>query len=111
MVSYLDVTHITVRVGDDLRAAEDYYCALFDLTVSWREPVPDDAPFDLPWEALAETDVHPEIVLLHAGAFRLAVIESGPTANGSGPIDHTGLQVTSDQLAKVRSRVAELDLQ
>jgi catechol 2,3-dioxygenase-like lactoylglutathione lyase family enzyme len=110
MAPYLDVTHIAVRVPDSLRTAEEYYCALFDLRVSWREPAPDGAPLDLPWEALDEAEVHPEIVMLHAGALRISILEASSTAAGAGLIEHVGVQVTAEQLERVGARVHAQEL-
>lgn len=105
--AYLDVTHITIRVPLNLRAAERFYAELFDLEVSWREPVPDGAPFDLPWEALDAAGIAPEISLLHRGAFRLAIVPATPGETGNSPIDHVGLQVSVEQLRRVRDRAIQ----
>jgi len=102
-VKFLDVTHITLRVVGDLRAAEAFYCELFGLVVAWREPVPENAPFDLTWDELDAAGVSPEIVMLHEGRFRLAVT-LGEASAGRGVIDHVGLQVTPEHFRAVRER-------
>jgi catechol 2,3-dioxygenase-like lactoylglutathione lyase family enzyme len=111
MQTYLDVTHIAIGARDNLRAAEAYYCELFDLEVAWREPVPDDAPFDLSWEELATAGVQPVIVLLHAGVLRIAVVEAAARFERPGPIEHVGVQVSAEQLTRVRDRVLAQQLQ
>ncbi len=108
MGRYLDVTHIAVEVDCDLREAEQFYCDLFDLTVAWREPVPDDAPFDLPWEDLLAAGVQPEITMLHDGAFRLTVVSTPGRPARAGVIGHVGLQISVDQLRLVRTRSREM---
>jgi catechol 2,3-dioxygenase-like lactoylglutathione lyase family enzyme len=103
-MAYLDVTHIGICVQASLREAEAFYCQLFDLHVSWREPVPDDAPFDLSWEELDRAGCQPTIVLLHSDAFRLAITERPDEQSDPGPITHIGLQASVDQLRAVRAR-------
>jgi catechol 2,3-dioxygenase-like lactoylglutathione lyase family enzyme len=102
-MTYLDVTHIAIGVPAPLREAEAFYAELFDLEVAWREPVPDGAPFDLPWEELDAAGSRPTIVLLHRGAFRLAVTEEHGAAGPRG-IGHVGLQASPEQLRAVRMR-------
>jgi catechol 2,3-dioxygenase-like lactoylglutathione lyase family enzyme len=109
-MSYLATTHIAIAVPGALRDAEAYYRDLFGLAVSWREPVPADAPFDLPWQALDAVGVAPEIVMLHSGAFRLSVVADG-AARGRGVIDHVGLQVDRETLDAVRERAIGAGLQ
>jgi hypothetical protein len=107
---FLAVTHVTVSVPGPLREAESYYCSLFDLSVAWREPVPDGAPFDLPWEALGQAGAEPVIALLHSGEFRLAVTVSR-TPLSRGVLDHVGLQVALETLRAVRERALGLGVQ
>jgi hypothetical protein len=106
LTDYLDVTHIALEVHADLREAESYYCELFDLQLSWREPVPSNAPFDLPWDQIEAAGLQPEIVLVASGAFRLA-IESSAAPRRGGPVSHIGLQVTVDQLRRVSGRARQ----
>jgi catechol 2,3-dioxygenase-like lactoylglutathione lyase family enzyme len=103
-MTYLGVTHVAVEVPTSLRDAEALYSRLFDLRVSWREPVPAGAPFDLPWADLDAAGCAPTVVMLHAGAFRLALERAGGATRGGGPITHVGLQVTAGQLRAVRER-------
>lgn len=112
MDRYLDVTHIAVCVPGSLREAEDFYRHLLDLEVSWREPVPDGAPWDLPWDDFQPTDEPPNIVLLHSGALRLAVVAAdSPAEPTRRPVDHVGLQVTGDQLRRIRTRAKDANFQ
>lgn len=110
-MDYVDVTHIAVSVAGDLESAERYYCQLFDLAVVWREPVPDDAPFALSREELASAGVVPEIAMLANGAFRLTVVSSVDAVSPNGLINHIGLQVSHEQLIRVRQRAREQSLQ
>jgi hypothetical protein len=104
MSPYLDVTHVALHVASDLRSAEEFYCRLFDLAVSWREPVPPDAPFDLSWEDHARAGSQPEIAMLHSGALRMSITGDGTEVTARAPIEHVGIQVTVEQLRAVRER-------
>ncbi len=110
MSPYLDVTHIALHVASDLRSAEEFYRRLFDLAVSWREPVPPDAPFDLSWEDHARAGSTPEITMLHSGALRVSVIGDGPEVTSRAPIEHVGVQVAVEQLRTVRERAISAGL-
>lgn len=103
-MEYLDVTHIAVNVPD-LRAAEEYYAALFGLDVAWRDSDGAASMF-ASWDELDAAGVEPEVVLLWRDAFRLALArgESGVATAESG-LNHVGLQVSPETLAEVRERV------
>lgn len=107
---FIDVTHVAIRVSGHLRDAEAAYAGLFGLAVSWREPVPRDAPFDLSWEELDAAGVEPRIVMLHSGAFRLTISRTDDMP-GHGPIEHVGLQVAPESLAAIAERVHASRLQ
>ncbi len=101
---FIEVSHIAINVPD-LRAAEAYYCGLFDLQVAWRDSGGAASMFAT-WEQIDEAGAVPEVVMLWNGGFRLAlaVATEIPTSEPQR-VDHIGLQASLEQLRAVRRRV------
>ncbi|NJM07214.1 VOC family protein [Candidatus Gracilibacteria bacterium] len=89
------VTHIALRV-QDVRAAEAFYCELFDLTVAWREAETADGWRTLPegksWDDALTAGIDLQLVMLHNDGFALA-LEAVQAVQAQGTLSHLGLHV------------------
>lgn len=107
MTTILGVTHIALRVAD-LRAAEDYYCRLFDLAVAWREAPTADGWRSLPpgktWDDAERAGVRLELSLLYRGGLALA-LEAAQAVDTPGALSHIGIQLDEAGLAALRDRL------
>jgi catechol 2,3-dioxygenase-like lactoylglutathione lyase family enzyme len=107
---YFDLTHIALRF-EDLRAAEEYYAALLDLDVAWRDTRGDVSMFAT-WEQIEAADAQPWVSALYAGNLRVTIeAGEGSAARTSLGLDHVGLHVSQAQLARIAARSSDLDLE
>lgn len=107
MADYFDVTHIAIIVPE-VRAAEVYYCSLFDLEVAWRDSGGAASMF-ASWDDLDAILARPEVVMVYRDNLRLALTDEG-TGDANGRIDHIGFQVSPEQLCRIRARVTTHEL-
>jgi catechol 2,3-dioxygenase-like lactoylglutathione lyase family enzyme len=107
---YLDVTHVSLRVSD-LRAAERYYCDLFELQVAWRDR--DGQSMFASWEDIDASGGTPAVILLWSGKLRLALGHSDgeEVPANRQRLGHVGIQVTEAQLRRIRERVLAAGLE
>ncbi len=101
---YHGVTHVALRV-QNLREAEAFYQRLFGLAVAWREaPVGDSwrtLPEDAGWDDAEAAGIALRLVMLYDRGFALALEASDDAAPG-GRLSHLGLQVSTDELDRMR---------
>lgn len=104
---YRGVTHIALRV-QDLREAESFYQRLFGLSVAWREAPVGDTWRTLPegagWDDAESAGISLRLIMLYERGFALA-LEASDGATAGGRLSHLGLQVTAEELDRLR-RVA-----
>jgi catechol 2,3-dioxygenase-like lactoylglutathione lyase family enzyme len=102
---YRSVTHVALRVPD-LRPAEDFYMALFDLQVAFREANVADGWRTLPegagWEDAQAAGISLELSVLHRDALGLALEQAGERFVAGERLSHVGLETTDDELDRLR---------
>jgi catechol 2,3-dioxygenase-like lactoylglutathione lyase family enzyme len=112
-MAFLAITHVALRVTE-LREAETYYCALFDLQVAFREAETADGWLSLPedksWDDAQEAGISLGLVLLYSGPFVLA-LEAVEGHTNAGRLSHIGLLVDLPELDQLRRRAADLGCQ
>jgi catechol 2,3-dioxygenase-like lactoylglutathione lyase family enzyme len=104
------IRHLALFVPE-LRAAEDYYRALFDLEVVGREAPLDPAadawatlPADRGWDDAAAAGIELGMVALRRDGFVLALF---PGPAGSGQVFAVGLVMEAGELAAVEDRLGD----
>lgn len=106
------VTHVALRVTD-VRAAETYYCALFDLTVAWREaPMPNakgwgTLPAGKTWADAEAAGLVLSPVFLWRDGFGLA-LEHAATVTADGQLSHIGLLVDQAMFEALQTHAPQL---
>ncbi len=104
------VTHIALRVTN-LRAAEAFYCTLFDLAVAWREAETADGwktlPLDKSWDDAHAANIQLGLVMLHRSGFAL-VLEAVDEVTDAGQLSHIGVQVGAGELDRLRHAASRL---
>ena len=100
--------HIALVVSD-LRAAEQYYQAVFEMELIGREALQKDGlwytlPFDKNWEDAKAAAIDLGMSALRKGSFVLALFNS-PTVGRQ--IYAVGLGIPAEQIARVRARLPE----
>lgn len=106
---YVDHTHIALRFSD-LRAAEAYYCELFDLRVAWRDTNGSVSMF-ASWAEMDAAGAAPWVSALYRDNLRFTVeVGDGAPARTAVGLDHLGLHVSRAQLARVAGRAEALEL-
>lgn len=107
---YLGVTHIALRVLT-LRQAEAFYQHLFGLSIAWREALVGDTWRTLPdgasWDDAEEAGITLRLVMLYDRGFALA-LEASDDATSSGRLSHLGIQVSMEELDRLRRVASEL---
>ena len=98
--------HIALVVAD-LQAAEQYYQTIFNLELLGREAELDDGlwytlPFDKNWQDAIQAGIDLDMVALRGGDFVLALFAGEATR---GQVFAIGLNLPSEQIAEVRSRL------
>ncbi|OAI39447.1 hypothetical protein AYO38_07590 [bacterium SCGC AG-212-C10] len=106
---YAAMTHVAINVSD-VRGAEAYYCALFELDVAWRDSLGAASMFAT-WDELDEVGATPSVVMLWREGLRIALNASAHAVSAVGRVDHVGIEVTAEQLRTVRERVRKDGLQ
>jgi catechol 2,3-dioxygenase-like lactoylglutathione lyase family enzyme len=105
------VTHIALRVPN-VREAEAYYCALFDLAVAWREAYVDGTWRTLPdgktWDDAEAAGLQLSPVFLWRGGFGLA-LEHAVAPTPDGQLSHVGILVDPAMFAALRLRAPQLE--
>ena len=109
---YRAVTHIALNVPS-LREAEEFYRQLFRLDVAFRETERPDGWWTLPreagWTDAEAAGVTPQLSVLQRDALALA-LEAGEAADGSR-LNHIGLQVSGEEMERLRRRAPGLHCQ
>lgn len=100
------VRHVALVVPD-LRAAESYYQALFDMEVIGREAVLSDGlwytlPFDKGWDDAEASGIELNMLALRRDRFVLALFK-GDAPQGRVPV--IGLTMPTEDIARVRARL------
>jgi hypothetical protein len=103
--------HLAIHVPD-VRAAEVYYCGLFDLAVMFREaPIPDTGADgwaqlrpDKGWAEAETAGVDIGMVAMGRGDFVLVLFPGQPTP---GQVFAVGVVMTEEEIAGVRSRLTD----
>ncbi len=107
---FLGVTHIALRVPT-LREAEAFYQRLFGLSVAWREAPVGDTWRTLPdgatWDDAETAGIALRLVMLYDRGFALA-LEASDDATSGGRLSHLGLQVSAEELARLRRVASEM---
>lgn len=106
------VTHIALTVPA-LRTAEEFYCALFGLSVAFREAKTAAGLATLPpgldWTEAERAGVKLDQIMLHRPGFNLA-LETGESGN-VGPLSQFGVQWSEADLARLRATAPECGCQ
>ena len=98
--------HIALLVPD-LRAAEEYYQAVFDMEVVGREALLEDGlwytlPFDKGWDDAEAAAIDLGMLALRKGDFVLALLRGDVVF---GQMYAVGLAMPAEEIAKVRVRL------
>ncbi|HEX6678097.1 MAG TPA: VOC family protein [Actinomycetes bacterium] len=111
---YRSLTHVALRVPD-LRRAEDFYRALFDLRVASRQAEVADGwralPEDAGWREAEAAGITLDLSVLHRDALRLALERAEDAAAAGGRLDHLGLEVSEAELERLRQAAPGLGCQ
>jgi catechol 2,3-dioxygenase-like lactoylglutathione lyase family enzyme len=111
---YRSVTHLALRVAD-LRQAEEFYGALFDLRVAFREADVADGWRTLPegagWEDAQAAGISLDLSVLHRDALRLALERAGEGFVAGGRLSHVGLEITDVEMERLRQAAPGLGCQ
>jgi catechol 2,3-dioxygenase-like lactoylglutathione lyase family enzyme len=103
-MTYHAVTHIALIVSP-LRQAEEFYRTLFGLEVAFREAETADGWYTLPtnasWDEAEAGGIALGLCSLHRDAFTLALEEG--SSSGGGRLSHLGVQVDTEDLARLRA--------
>jgi catechol 2,3-dioxygenase-like lactoylglutathione lyase family enzyme len=105
-MTYRAFTHIALIVTP-LRQAEEFYRTLFALEVAFCEAETADGWYTLPsdagWDDAEAAGISLGLCSLHRGAFTLALEEG--SSSGGGRLSHIGLQLDTEDLARLRTVV------
>jgi catechol 2,3-dioxygenase-like lactoylglutathione lyase family enzyme len=111
-MTYRAFTHIALIVTP-LRQAEEFYRTLFALEVAFREAETADGWYTLPsdagWDDAEAAGISLGLCSLHRDAFTLALEEG--SSSGGGRLSHIGLQVDTEDIARLRTVVPTLGCQ
>jgi len=110
-MAYRGIDHIALRVPD-LKAAEEYYCALFAATVLFREAPTADGWRTLPsWAGWADAEAAGfslQLSVIGRDRVQVALFAAVENIPASGLLDHVAIEVGADDIHAVRRGIAAL---
>jgi catechol 2,3-dioxygenase-like lactoylglutathione lyase family enzyme len=113
-MQYRSVTHVALRVAD-LRQAEDFYMALFDLQVAFREAEVADGWRTLPegagWQDAQAAGISLDLSVLHRDALHLALERAGQGFVAGERLAHVGLEITDVEMERLLKAAPRLGCQ
>jgi catechol 2,3-dioxygenase-like lactoylglutathione lyase family enzyme len=102
---YRSVTHLALRVAD-LRQAEEFYTALFDLEVAFREAEVADGWRTLPegagWRDAQAAGISLDLSVLHRDALSLALERAEEGFVAGERLSHVGLEISDAEMRRLR---------
>lgn len=107
------MTHVAMRVRDtELREAETFYRELFDMDVAFRETMTENGWATLPdedgWDFAERHQMRVGLVMLCRGGFAID-LEARPVPDAGGRFSHTGIEVSDEELERLRDKASKIN--